>query len=75
MRVLIAYDGSTFSEAAISDLSRAGLPNDTEARIFRVAERHIDPISESVVEDACIRLAGGVSFLERSDGNRCRQCG
>jgi nucleotide-binding universal stress UspA family protein len=56
MKVLIAYDGSTFSEAAISDLSRAGLPNDTEARIFRVAERHVDPISESVVEDACIRL-------------------
>ncbi len=56
MRVLIAYDGSTFSEAAISDLSRAGLPNDTEARIFRVAERNSDPISESVVEDACIRL-------------------
>jgi nucleotide-binding universal stress UspA family protein len=56
MRVLIAYDGSDFAEAAVSDLTYAGLPADTEARILSVAERHIDPIAESVAEDACIRL-------------------
>jgi nucleotide-binding universal stress UspA family protein len=56
MKVLIAYDGSDFSEAAVADLAYAGLPNDTEARIFRVAERHIDPGAESSAEDACIRL-------------------
>jgi nucleotide-binding universal stress UspA family protein len=56
MKVLIAYDGSDFSEAAVGDLTYAGLPNDTEARIFRVAEKHIDPVAESVAEDACIRL-------------------
>jgi nucleotide-binding universal stress UspA family protein len=56
MRVLIAYDGSDFAEAAVDDLAYAGLPHDTEARILRVAERHIDPVSEAVVEDACIRL-------------------
>jgi nucleotide-binding universal stress UspA family protein len=56
MRVLIAYDGSDFAEAAVDDLAYAGLLNDTEARVLRVAERHIDPVSESVAEDACIRL-------------------
>src|SRR5215831_10505393 len=56
MRVLIAYDGSDFAEAAVNDLAYAGLPVDTEARVLRVAERRIDPVSESVVEDACIRL-------------------
>jgi nucleotide-binding universal stress UspA family protein len=56
MRVLIAYDGSDFADAAVSDLTYAGLPADTEARVLSVAERHIDPIAESVAEDACIRL-------------------
>jgi nucleotide-binding universal stress UspA family protein len=56
MRVLIAYDGSDFAEAAVSDLTYAGLPANTEARILSVAERHIDPVAESVAEDACIRL-------------------
>jgi nucleotide-binding universal stress UspA family protein len=56
MKVLIAYDGSAFAEAAIDDLSYAGLPNDTEARLLRVVERHIDPISEAVTEDACERI-------------------
>jgi nucleotide-binding universal stress UspA family protein len=56
MRVLIAYDGSDFADAAVSDLIYAGLPADTEARVLRVAERHIDPVAESVAEDACIRL-------------------
>ena len=56
MKVLIAYDNSNFSEAALRDLPYAGLPKDTEARIFHVTERPIDPISEAVAEDACIRL-------------------
>jgi nucleotide-binding universal stress UspA family protein len=56
MRVLIAYDGSDFADAAVSDLTYAGLPRDTEARVLSVAERHIDPVAESVAEDACIRL-------------------
>jgi len=56
MKVLIAYDNSAFSEAALRDLAYAGLPRDTEARILHVSERHIDPVSEAVAEDACIRL-------------------
>ncbi|HLH31659.1 MAG TPA: universal stress protein, partial [Terriglobia bacterium] len=56
MKVLIAYDGSRFAEAAIADLADAGLPDDTQARIFHVVERHIDPMSESMLEDACTRV-------------------
>src|SRR5581483_4803083 len=56
MKVLIAYDGSRFAEAAIADLANAGLPDDTQARIFHVVERHIDPMSESILEDACTRV-------------------
>ena len=33
MRLIIGYDGSPNSEAAIDDLVRAGLPPDTEARV------------------------------------------
>jgi nucleotide-binding universal stress UspA family protein len=56
MRVLVAYDGSEYAEAAINDLGYAGLPNDTEVRIFRVVDRHIDPVSEAASEDVCERL-------------------
>ncbi len=38
MKLLIAYDGSECSDAALDDLHRAGLPADVDARIFTVAE-------------------------------------
>lgn len=38
MKVLIAYDGSECSEAAIRDLSRAGLPDSGEMVVLSVAE-------------------------------------
>lgn len=34
MRILIAYDGSDSAEAALSDLPRAGLPDDCEAIVY-----------------------------------------
>ena len=39
MRVLIAYDGSAHAMAAIDDMSRAGLPPQTEAIVVSVAHR------------------------------------
>lgn len=45
MKILIAYDGSECSDAAIMDLRRAGLPADAEAVILAVAEtspQHVD---------------------------------
>ena len=56
MRVLIAYDGSPFAEAAIADLTYAGLPNDTEARIFHAIERPLDLMGESLSEEVCTRV-------------------
>jgi nucleotide-binding universal stress UspA family protein len=38
MKILIAYDGSAGADAALSDLRRAGLPLEAEARVLSVAE-------------------------------------
>lgn len=38
MRVLVAYDGSAYADAALDDLLRAGLPRDTEAFVVSVAD-------------------------------------
>jgi len=38
MKILIAYDGSEYSDAAIVDLRRAGLPHSAEAVVLAVAE-------------------------------------
>lgn len=38
MKILIGYDGSNFSEAALGDLARAGLPEECEVWVLSVAE-------------------------------------
>src|SRR4051812_33217776 len=38
MKVLIGYDGSSFADAAIDDLQRAGLPADSQALVLTVAD-------------------------------------
>ena len=43
MRVLIPYDGSSSSDAAISDLLRAGLPERVEAVVLSVADVWMPP--------------------------------
>ena len=43
MKVMIAYDGSERSNAAIEDLRRAGLGNDVEAELMFVADVWIPP--------------------------------
>lgn len=43
MKVLIAYDGSAPSDAAMDDLVRAGLPQAGEARVISVAEVWLPP--------------------------------
>src|SRR5262245_20901577 len=39
MKILVAYDGSSCADAALSDLHRAGLPREGEAMVMSVAER------------------------------------
>lgn len=43
MKILIGYDGSRCSEAAIDDLQRAGLPPEGEAHVISVAEVWLRP--------------------------------
>jgi nucleotide-binding universal stress UspA family protein len=56
MRVLIAYDGSTFADAAIADLAYAGLPDNTEARLFHAVERPVDLTAETLLEETCVKV-------------------
>jgi nucleotide-binding universal stress UspA family protein len=38
MKILVAYDGSECADAAVADMSRAGLPADAEAVVLSVAQ-------------------------------------
>ena len=50
MNIVIAYDGSEFADAALDDLSRAGLPLKASARIVCAADVWIPPGGLSGVE-------------------------
>jgi nucleotide-binding universal stress UspA family protein len=54
MRILIGYNGTPFSDAAIEDLAAAGLPDKAEALVVTVAELCF----ATVCEDDATRLAG-----------------
>lgn len=43
MKILIAYDGSEFADAAIRDLKHAGLPANSETLVYTVADVIIPP--------------------------------
>ena len=43
MKILIAYDGSEFADAAIKDLRHAGLPDQAEALVYTVADVIVPP--------------------------------
>ena len=47
MKLLIAYDGSTFSDAALDDLLRAGLPSVAEAHVLSVSEVFVPVVSHT----------------------------
>lgn len=46
MKLLIAYDGSRCSEAALDDLQKAGLPDNCEVLILSVAEAWFQTLAE-----------------------------
>ena len=50
-KVLIAYDGSTYADAALEDLLRAGLPREAEALIVTVSDALVSA-SASIAEVA-----------------------
>jgi nucleotide-binding universal stress UspA family protein len=48
MKILIAYDGSECSQAALDDLSLAGLPREVEASVLSVVEVWLPPPPEGM---------------------------
>ena len=61
MKILISYDGSAGSDAALDDLQRAGLPTEAEAFVLTVAEVWLPPPAPSAYE-----LVEGVEVRSRS---------
>lgn len=60
MKVLVAYDGSECADAALNDLSWAGLPSDAELRVLTAYETALlEPHSRqsSAVQDAAVALS------------------
>jgi nucleotide-binding universal stress UspA family protein len=60
MKVLIGYDGSSFADAAIDDLQRAGLPADTQAKVLCVAD--VWPSMPPIYRDAIVPGPAELSF-------------
>jgi nucleotide-binding universal stress UspA family protein len=61
-KILIAYDGSEGSNAALDDLKRAGLPNNTEAVVVTIADVFMPPTSlseESIPESVAYAVKAG----------------
>ncbi len=56
MKILIGYDGSSYADAAVDDLRRAGLPSDVEALVVSVGDVPIVPpfASHEVIEKALV---------------------
>lgn len=48
MKILIAYDGSACSDAALDDLKTAGFPHDVNAVVMSVAEVWLPPPPEGM---------------------------
>ena len=65
MKILIGYDGSECADAAIGDLSRAGLPSIAEVHILTVAEVWLPPPDSSRSTQTSSEDSRGVeSFLQ-----------
>jgi nucleotide-binding universal stress UspA family protein len=72
MKVLIGYDGSECADAALDDLTQAGMPATGEAHILSVAEVWLPPPPPStyeIIEEA--RNAHSPSELQRDFAKRC----
>lgn len=73
MKILIGYDGSDCADAALDDLTLAGLPTTGEAHILSVAEVWLPPpppSSYEIVEEA--RKAKSPAELQRDFAKGCK---
>ena len=72
MKILIGYDGSECADAALDDLTQAGLPPTGEVHILSVAEVWLPPpppSSYEIIEEA--RHANSPAELQRDFAKRC----
>lgn len=73
MKILIGYDGSECADAALDDLSQAGLPKTGQAHILSVAEVWLPPPPPSSYEIiAEARKAQSPAELQRDFGKTCK---
>ncbi len=56
MKILIGYDGSDYSDAALIDLQRAGLPDNAEATVLSVADVFLPSKSENLPNEEIFPL-------------------
>src|SRR5580765_7108451 len=52
MNIVIAYDGSEYAEAALNDLTRAGLPSEASAHVVSAADVWFPPDPQDSAEGA-----------------------
>ena len=72
MKILIGYDGSECADAALDDLTQAGLPREGEFHIMTVAEVWLPPpppSSYEILEEA--RNATSPAELQRDFSKHC----
>ncbi|HYE13052.1 MAG TPA: universal stress protein [Pyrinomonadaceae bacterium] len=55
-KILIAYDGSACSDAALQDLRRAGLPPDADVVVLTVADVIVPPPDEELPGQPAVRI-------------------
>ena len=55
-KILIAYDGSACSDAALQDLKRAGLPAAADALVVTVADVIVPPPDEELPDEPAVRI-------------------
>lgn len=60
MKILIGYDGSECSDAALDDLRRAGLPKTVEALVISLADVLLPPPFSEVDDALPLQVAGAV---------------
>ena len=56
LRILIAYDGSSSSDAALEDLSRAGLPKALDAVVMTVADIILPPPDDELTDIPAVHI-------------------
>jgi nucleotide-binding universal stress UspA family protein len=73
MKVLIAYDGSAYADAALEDLRRAGLPRETEALIVSIGDGLVSaysPVAEIIGTAPTSRRVTSAAALAREQAVR-----